>query len=134
MNAGSAAVRTLRRLVCSVLCDRGHGGKIVEDVELGLDEVLTNACVHAQERAPGTPVGLTIELYDNRLILLVDDSGDFAEEVDGKDLGDLPKEDSESGRGLFLIRQTMDEVHFEKREGGGTRVRLIKRLKGRAET
>ena len=54
------------------------------------------------------------------------DRGDFAARAAAANAA-LPGEDAESGRGLFLIQQTMDAVEWRSREGGGTCVRLVKR-------
>jgi len=36
-----------------------------------------------------------------------------------------------SGRGVYYMRQFMDEVRFRTGERGGTRLELVKRLNGR---
>jgi len=33
-----------------------------------------------------------------------------------------------SGRGILIIRSFMDEVDLSKREGGGSRLRMLKRI------
>jgi anti-sigma regulatory factor (Ser/Thr protein kinase) len=122
---GQTAVRTLRALVRTLLQDHRFPEDQIEPVVLGLDEALMNACEHGvAEEDPR--LGLNVLLYADRLLLEVLDRGN-APIPDQAQEGCLPEDDSESGRGLFLIQHIMDEVAFLPREGGGTCVRLVKR-------
>ena len=128
---GATGIRLLRGLVRSMLRDRGVSQEHVDAVILGLDEVLMNACVHGNssngEGAKGDcAVDVFFELFREGLQVEVCDRGECSR-LAGLD-GKLPDLESESGRGMFLIRKTMDEVSFFAREGGGTRVRLVKRF------
>src|SRR5262249_11865332 len=120
------SLRLVRAEMRSLLDDHGFAAAGREAVLLGLDEVLTNACMHAARAEPRDPIELTVTLFADRLALEVcDRGGGVAAPANGT--ASLPEEESESGRGLFLIQRTMDEVSFEPRNGGGTRVRLVKR-------
>jgi len=120
------AVRVVRSHLRSLLEAYGFSEPARESVLLGFDEVLVNACEHAGSRARGEPVELAVALYFDRLEIEVRDRGDFAARAAAANAA-LPGEDAESGRGLFLIHQTMDRVEWRSREGGGTCVRLVKR-------
>ncbi len=124
----AAAVRLVRGQVRSLLADHGFAAAKVEAALLGLDEVLMNACLHGRAAERGEPIELTVELHADHVTLEIRDRGDYTPRS-GHDRSAalLPDEDAESGRGLFLIHATMDEVQFGPREGGGTRVRLVKR-------
>jgi serine/threonine-protein kinase RsbW len=120
------AVRVVRSQLRSLLEAHGFSAAARESVLLGLDEVLVNACEHAGSRARGESVELAIALFGDRLEIEVRDRGDFAARAAAASAA-LPGEDAESGRGLFLIQQTMDSVEWRSRDGGGTCVRLVKR-------
>ena len=120
------AVRVVRSQLRSLLEAHGFSVPARESILLGLDEVLVNACEHAGARARGEPVELAISLFRDRLEIEVRDRGDFAARAAAASAA-LPGDDAESGRGLFLIQQTMDSVEWRSREGGGTCVRLVKR-------
>ena len=120
------AVRVVRSQLRSLLEAHGFSAAARESVLLGLDEVLVNACEHAGSRARGESVELEIALFGDRLEIEVRDRGDFAARAAAASAA-LPGEDAESGRGLFLIQQTMDSVEWRSRDGGGTCVRLVKR-------
>ena len=120
------AVRLVRGQVRSLLVDHGWASAPVEAVLLGLDEALMNACCHGGAAEKCEPVELAIELLPDRVSFEVRDRGTF-NTANGGEAAWLPDDDAESGRGLFLVQTTMDEVRYEPREGGGTRVRLVKR-------
>jgi len=119
-------MRVVRDQVRSLLIDHGWPVGQVDRLILGLDEALMNACFHGGCAAQGEPVELGIELKPDLVAFEVRDRGAVTPR-NGKHASVLPDDDSESGRGRFLMKSTMDEVRFEPREGGGTRVRLVKR-------
>lgn len=99
---------------------------------LALREATINAVKHGNKMHEGKKVNITFDLVRDRLEVRVRDQGegfDFQEEEDPR----LPENlDKTSGRGLFLMRNFVDEVRFAHREGVGTTVNLIKRLSRRA--
>jgi anti-sigma regulatory factor (Ser/Thr protein kinase) len=122
------ALRLVRTQLRSLLHDRGWAGTKVDEILLGLDEALMNACFHGGCVERGEAVEFGVELFHDRVVFEVSDRGDFTPK-NGRDPAPLPRDndEAESGRGLFLVQNTMDEVRYERREGGGTRVRLVKR-------
>jgi anti-sigma regulatory factor (Ser/Thr protein kinase) len=121
---GEQSIRGMRAMLRTLLSSFGFPEEGVEGVVLGADEALMNAWEHGNCQDASSTIGLTIELSADRLLLEVLDRG----EGEAPSAGDsaLPEHDSERGRGLFLIHQVMDEVKFLPREGGGTRVQLVK--------
>jgi len=122
----AAAVRVVRSQLRSLLEAHGFVENAREAVLLGLDEVLVNACVHAGTLARGDAVELKVALFADRIEIEVNDRGEFVARAAAASAS-LPGDDAESGRGLFLIQQTMDVVEWRPRDGGGTCVRLVKR-------
>jgi serine/threonine-protein kinase RsbW len=94
------------------------------DLKLALTEACTNSVKHAYDESGGT-VGITYELYGDRLIVeVVDDGNGFERRVahDGDDgLG-------EGGLGLDIIDAVSDGLEIRKRAGGGASLRFVKRL------
>ncbi|MSR45717.1 MAG: ATP-binding protein [Planctomycetes bacterium] len=122
------AVRLVRAQVRALLVDHGFESAKVEAVLLGLDEVVMNACWHGDASIQGTTVELSVTVHLDRVVMEVRDRGEFvARGGHAKSAAALPDDYAESGRGMFLIHATMDEVDFVPREGGGTRVRFVKR-------
>jgi len=89
-------------------------------------EAVTNAVIHGNRERPGKRVQVLLERDGDRMEITVTDEGD------GFDPGALPDPVSEehlldaSGRGVYLIRQLMDEVSFSFPEEGGTSLRMVK--------
>jgi anti-sigma regulatory factor (Ser/Thr protein kinase) len=100
----------------------------VEMIGLVVREALVNAIVHGHHCDPQKTVRISVAVNENgELLVSVRDSGS------GFDPGRLPDPtDAENllvphGRGIFLIRQLMDEVDF--RFDHGTEVRMRRRQK-----
>ena len=85
------------------------------EIEVALQEALANAVVHGCQEDPDKEAQICVACdQDRRVIVVVRDPGL------GFDLKELPspvaREQllSNHGRGIFLINQLMDEVHFRK--------------------
>jgi serine/threonine-protein kinase RsbW len=96
---------------------------------MALREALANAIKHGNKLSPDKRVFVRIEVNGNgELRIAVEDQGEgFDPSMIGNPLApqNLLRE---SGRGVFYMRNFMDEVRFAKAEGGGTRIELIKRI------
>jgi len=99
-------------------------------LELCAVEAVTNAIKHAYDGKPGFLVQVLFAAYADRLVLTVCDEGRKMPQLvirsldfDPTDLASLP----ESGMGLFLIQQIMDEVTYTS-EHGKNALTMIKRL------
>ncbi len=94
---------------------------------MAVRECMVNAVVHGNRYSEHKKVRLAIERTDDALRVTVGDEGD------GFDLSSLPDPLApenllrRSGRGLLLIRAFVDEFDLEKKPGGGTEVRLVKK-------
>jgi anti-sigma regulatory factor (Ser/Thr protein kinase) len=86
-----------------------HLGHLVEDVDLVVSELVTNALLHGGDglEAPETPIRLELDLGGGRLICRV---------VDSSPLPPMPEEaadTAESGRGLILVDALASEWDWE---------------------
>jgi len=92
---------------------------------VGLTEALSNAMLYGNEEDPGKRVRVEVTLGDTEIRVQVTDEGH------GFDPDLIPDPTSPAnlvkpgGRGLFLMRQLMDEVYFNDR---GNSVTLVLRL------
>lgn len=87
--------------------------KTYRDIDLAVSEAVSNAIRHA-ENSEKSSVALRLVSDGKKLIIEVEDNGsgfDF-ENVSAPDLEDH----KEGGYGLFLIKQVMDSVVYEKRK------------------
>jgi serine/threonine-protein kinase RsbW len=93
-------------------------------VELALHEALANAVMHGCKNDPAKEVQCCVACDESRGLLIVvrDPGGGFdpaalPSPVTGQNIY------SEHGRGIYLINQLMDEVHYER---GGTEIHMRK--------
>jgi anti-sigma regulatory factor (Ser/Thr protein kinase) len=100
-----------------------HSGQ----VSLAVDEALCNVINHGYEKKTDGRITLSLWAIDGqpaRMKVVIEDR---ARQVDpnhirSRDLDDIRP----GGLGVFIIREIMDEVRYEKREGGGMRLTLVK--------
>jgi serine/threonine-protein kinase RsbW len=101
-----------------------------EQHEIGMSvrESMVNAVVHGNRYSANKKVHLAVFAAPDHIAITVGDEGP------GFDLSSLPDPLAEenllrqSGRGILLIRAFMDEFDLHPRNGGGTEVRLVKKL------
>lgn len=110
------------------LREAGFPDDILADVAVSVSEVVNNAVIHGNRRDPEKQVVLELEIQPDRVRISVEDEGPG---FDPDALPDPVASDNlmrEVGRGLFIVRAYMDEVHFQKMGGRGLRITLVKIL------
>ena len=96
-------------------------------ISMAVREAAVNAVIHGNAKSPDKQITVSFENTGAALIFSVADQGQ------GLDPDSLPDPLAPenlmrgSGRGIFLIRSLMDEVHF-KQLNPGTELTLIKHL------
>ena len=106
----------------------GFPDDMLADVAVSVSEVVNNAVVHGNGRNPDKQVVLDLEIKTDRVTISVQDQGN------GFDPDTLPDPVASQnlmrdvGRGLFIVRAYMDEVHFQKVGSEGLRITLVKIL------
>ncbi len=105
------------------LRDYGYeGSRLTLNFRVGVSEALANAMIYGNGRDPAKRVRVEVELGVERVSVVVRDEGA------GFDPGEVPDPtlpeniEEPGGRGIFLIRELMDEVDFH---GCGNCVRLV---------
>lgn len=96
-------------------------------ISMAVREAAVNAVIHGNEYDPAKQVSFSLENTGSALVFTIVDQGK------GLDPDGLPDPLAPenllrgTGRGIFLIRSFMDEVHF-RQLNPGTELTLIKRL------
>ena len=116
------SVPVARRIVETSMQAIGVLADCSADVALALTEAATNVLKHA---GPGEEYEVRFHL-DNEICTV--DVVDLGAGFDTSALGDGAASDSESGRGVQLMRALVDDVHFESDPADGTFVRLRKSI------
>ncbi len=99
-------------------------------IELSVSESMINAIQHGNKADPSKQATLRISSSGDAIEIIVEDEGcgfTLDKVADPTDKANLLKP---SGRGILIIRSFMDEVDLSQREGGGCRLRMVKRLSG----
>ena len=106
--------------------------KIGEDVAFGVDmavrEAVTNAVLHGNKLDEAKVVELKLKNTPAVFEITVHDQGSG---FNPNDVPDPTKDENilrTSGRGIFFMRNFMDEVDWSADPKGGTTVRMLKRL------
>lgn len=100
----------------------GFDDTIYARLMLAVSEAATNGIVHGNKLDPTKKVDISAYHNDHKLIIETRDEG---EGFDPKDLPD-PRADENlfkpSGRGVFLMKEYADEVHYSD---GGSKLTLV---------
>lgn len=124
MPADSEAIATVVDAISETLAQLEVPEQKRLEIALAVQEALANAVVHGCDNDPSKHVRCSLKADPlGRIVIIVTDPGPgFSPEV----LAD-PKRDenlhADHGRGVYLIRQLMDEVYFER---GGKEIRMWK--------
>jgi anti-sigma regulatory factor (Ser/Thr protein kinase) len=120
------AMRAFVRDACQ--CAGGLGPDeeaMIAQLELALSEAAANIILHANQGEAGRPIELIVDTEADRISLSIYHQGrDFDPEAvppptfDGR---------CESGFGLYIMKQTTDEVTYLREESGRRGVRLVKK-------
>ena len=122
------------RLTLSGIANRmGYTFEEIEDIKIAVSEACTNAIQHAYSEDEVGEVIIGFGIYEDKLELMVADSGksfDFIQTK--KELGPYTESSTvdqleEGGLGLYLIEALMDEVRVLDYTGGVT-VFMVKHL------
>tara|TARA_B100000315_G_C14504571_1_gene553970 strand:- start:18 stop:416 length:399 start_codon:yes stop_codon:yes gene_type:complete len=99
---------------------------ILFDIKLSFEEALINAIKYGNKLDKNKPVIIKIEASQDKICFEIKDQG---QGYDYQNLA-LPTEDENleklSGRGVYLIKNFMDEVEFLD---NGSRIRMVKYIK-----
>lgn len=99
------------------------------EIRLGLQEALVNAAKHGNKLDPSKSIIVRFSHTKESYSWVITDQGTgFKSECDCNNQDTekmLPPEESENGRGLCLLHQIFDKVHWNRQ---GTEIRLSKEL------
>ena len=124
-----SALESVDRAEETALRFAGEAGFSEEDMQkvgMAVRESVINAVLHGNHYDPGKKAGLRLEVERGRLVITITDQGEGFELDQVAD--PLAQENllRQSGRGIFLIRAFMDELHVRRLQPKGMEVRMIK--------
>lgn len=103
----------------------------VAKLELAVDEACANVIEHAYGHNKTEEVTIRATIDENEITIEVLDTGRGFDpaSIDEEDVARLIQERKKGGLGLRLIRNLMDEVHYEIQPGKVNELRMVKKLK-----
>jgi serine/threonine-protein kinase RsbW len=107
--------------------ESGFGEEDLDRIGMSVRECMVNAVVHGNRYNANKKVQLSLTRTPEKLIIRVSDQG---EGFDPDDVPDPVASDNllrHSGRGVFLMRTFMDELHVRRLQAG-TEVTLVKNV------
>jgi len=118
-------MRAFVRDACQEVWGADTSKEAINLLELAIGEAATNVILHAYERQGGQPIELVVEVDDDGVCIWLYHCGQNFDPC----LVPPPIFDGtrESGFGLYLIQQAVDEVQYFHDERGRCGVRLFKR-------
>jgi len=93
-----------------------------------LREALANAIRHGNCQDVSKKVRVSFIIMDDKLTMRVEDEGEGFEPAEVPDPTDPKNLLRPSGRGIFYMRQFMDQVDFAPAPRGGTAVTMVRKL------
>lgn len=97
-------------------------------VDMAVREAVTNAMVHGNQEDETKSVEVVSNCLGHAVEIEVSDQGEGFDPASVPDPTDPANILKTSGRGIFLIRNFMDEVEWFSRPEGGTTLRMVKRF------
>ncbi len=104
------------------------------DIKCSVSEAVTNCIVHAYQNLGGT-IYITVTLYSDRSLKIdIKDKGCGIEDVEmaRTPLFTTDTTGERSGMGFSVMESFMGDVKIYSQKGKGTRVSMLKKLRGRA--
>lgn len=126
---GSIEYLPLVDTVCQAFCGwAGIDREISDQIAMAAVEGATNAVVHGNKCQRSKKVRVLFERTRCGIVVSVVDEGEGFDPDRVPDPTDEANLMKESGRGIFIMKQVMDQVEFEQPEAGGTLVRMAKEI------
>jgi len=126
-------MEAVHKLIQEAIKEYKLSDELAHWIELTISESMINAIQHGNQADPAKKATLKISCNGEHIEIIVEDQGrgfTFDKVADPTDIANLLKP---SGRGILIIRSFMDEVDLSQREGGGCRLRMVKKIRGNAE-
>lgn len=106
-----------------------HSNRVRLNFRVGLTEALANAMLYGNGHDPSKRVRVEVRLSDDRIEARVTDQGPGFNPAAVPDPTAPENLEKGGGRGLYLMRELMDEVSYNEQ---GNQVRLVLNLDGDA--
>jgi serine/threonine-protein kinase RsbW len=122
------AVNQAADAVARILGDLGAAEELMFGIDMAIREAVTNAAIHGNKQDEAKQVRVEIKSSPAEIEISVHDEGAGFNPTEIPDPTDPQNIMKTSGRGIFFMRNFVDEVEWLNPPGGGTTVKLTKRF------
>jgi len=122
------AVAEAAAAVASFAQNCGVGDEAAFGIDIAVREAVTNAIVHANNEDDTKSIEVSFNCAGRALEIDIKDQGEGFDPASVPDPTAPANLLKTSGRGIFLIRNFMDEVRWSSRPEGGTMLHMVKRF------
>jgi serine/threonine-protein kinase RsbW len=122
------AVNEAASVVARILGELGANEQLMFGIDMAIREAVTNAVVHGNKRDDSKQVRVEIKSSQQEIEISVRDQGPGFNPTEVPDPTTAENLMKTSGRGIFFMRNFVDEVEWLTPPGGGTIVKLTKRF------
>ena len=122
------AVNEAASAVARILGELGANEQLMFGIDMAIREAVTNAVVHGNKQDDSKQVRVEIKSSPEELEISVRDEGPGFNPTEVPDPTTAENLMKTSGRGIFFMRNFVDEVEWLTPPGGGTTVKLTKRF------
>lgn len=89
-----------------------------DNMAIALTELVNNAILHGNKQDPTKNVTLTVKYYDDRVLVSIKDEGEGFDPQQVANPTDPSNLWKQNGRGIFLVRNLIDEVEIRSSKKG----------------
>ncbi|WP_040676663.1 anti-sigma F factor [Paenibacillus sanguinis] len=102
----------------------------ITDLKTVVSEAVTNSIIHGYDGNPEGVVSISAEIEGDTITLIIEDQGRGIEDLElaKQPLYTSKPELERSGMGFTIMENFMDEFDVHSEMGGGTRIRMKKRI------
>lgn len=129
MRSQARFLAAARAMISNVALRLGFSDMLCGQISLAVDEALCNIINHGYNRDPDGRIWVQVWALDDDppgLEIVIEDRAKQVdpETIRSRDLDEIRP----GGLGVYIIREIMDHVTYEKRDGGGMRLTMRKRI------
>lgn len=122
------AVNEAAGAVARILGNLGASEQLMFGIDMAIREAVTNAVIHGNKQDYAKQVRVDIKSSPDEIEISVRDEGAGFNPTEIPDPTTAENIMKTSGRGIFFMRNFVDEVEWLNPPGGGTTVKMIKRF------
>ena len=120
-------LKNIRSMVVDFLKSHGLDLKKIKEIELGVDEAITNIIKHSyKEENKQNIIQIKLELIEDKIFIHLFDNGDpiITKKIKPRKLDDIKP----GGLGTYFINKIMDEVNWQTSDNWTNHLTLVKKI------